>query len=146
MEQSATGWSQQLRQMRGLSAEGQRLAARLYGRTLEVTFSPAAMTAAAALTSPLTVELELYFSCLVRKAVRFHAALPAAEDSPDSHTRVLDQVHLQFSPVTTQHCSMESQSGAPPLERMPLTKPQSFLPHWVNIDYRHGKWLGEYGW
>ncbi len=77
-EPSATGWSQQLRQMLGMSGEGTRLAVRLYGRTLEVTFSPAAMAAAAALTSPLTVELELYFSCLVRKAVRFHAALPRA--------------------------------------------------------------------
>jgi len=33
----------------------------------------------------------------------------------------------------------------PPLERMSQTKPAAFLPHWLKIDHRHGKWLGEFG-
>ena len=125
---------------------GTYLDVRLHQRVIHVTFTPAAMTAAATLTDPLTVDMELYFSCYVRKAVRFRSALPASDSPAESHTHLHDQLYLQFSPVTTKHCALDTNNDeAPPLERMPVTRPQAFLPPWVSIDYRHGKWLGEFG-
>lgn len=138
-------WFSQLRQKLAPGSYGTHLDVRLYNRTVRSFFTPAAMTAAAALTTPLTVEMELYFSCFVRKAVRFYARPPSADCPTDSHTRLHDHVHLQFSPVTTQHCAMASCDSAPPMESMPVTRPQAFLPRWVSIDYRHGQWQGEFG-
>ncbi|MBI5041695.1 MAG: hypothetical protein HZB57_11015 [Gammaproteobacteria bacterium] len=144
-EQSRPHWYTQLRQLLMPASEGQHLEARLYGRVLHIHFSPAAIAAAATLQTPLTIELELYFSCFVRKAVRFHAAPPSTDSLPDSHTRILDHVHVHFHPVTTQHCSMANSPDAPPMETMPVTRPQAFLPRWVEIDFHRGAWIGEYG-
>lgn len=138
-------WLGQLQQKLTPDSTGTQLDVRLHDRAIQTYLSPAAMTAATALTAPLTVEMELYFSCFVRKAVRFHERLPLSDSPADSHTRLHEHLHLQFCPVTTQHCSMASCDEAPPMESMPVTRPQAFLPRWVTIDYRHGQWLGEFG-
>lgn len=119
--------------------------AQLFGRPLRVQLTPRAMHAAVALQSPLTVEVELYFSCMIRKAVRFRHAAPDSSLPPGSHSSLLEHLTLQFRPVTTQHCQLEAGAGAPPMETMPVTRPQAFVPRWVSIDFHHGDWLGEFG-
>lgn len=118
---------------------------RLFGRPLRVEFTPQAQVAAAALQSPLTVEAELYFSCMIRKAIRFRHGNPDDTLPTGSHAPLLDHLTLQFRPVTTQHCQIEVGAGAPPLETMPVTRPRAFVPRWVSIDFHHGDWLGEFG-
>lgn len=117
---------------------------RLFGRAVRWEMSPAAHAAATQLTAPLIVEMELYFSCLIRKAVRFH--------TPDaSNVEAADEAHLtrhlrlRFRPVTTQHCALPTDASAPPLETMPVTRPHAFVPRWLKLDYRHGIWYGEFG-
>ena len=123
--------------------EGARISARILGRTVRVELSPAAVEAAANLSAPLTVELELYFSCLVRKAVRFRSTAPDPALPRGSHTGLLDRLGLQFRPVTTKHCPLDQ--DAPPLEAMPITRPQAFVPRWVRVDVHKGEWLGDFG-
>ncbi len=53
-------------------------------------------------TQPLVVELELYFSCLVKKFVYFH------EEIPERTTIALnDKLSLFFRPVTSTACTFE---------------------------------------
>lgn len=117
----------------------------LYGRPVRVTLSAAAATAMAALTEPLLVEAELYFSCLIRKRLLIR---PMAECSEiDGEPVTIDEgLLLRFRPVVTQHCSIGDLDGAsPPLATMPVKNHRAFVPHWVNIDYRKGQWSGEFG-
>ena len=50
----------------------------------------------------LTVELELYFSCLVKKFVHFHELAPALES-----IAVTERLRVAFRPVTSTACSMD---------------------------------------
>lgn len=117
----------------------------LYGRPVQVRLTRAARTAAAGLATPVIVEMELYFSCLVRKAVRFHPAVKAPPIGDSEHAPITERLLLRFRPVTTEHCALPDDDSAPPLETMPVKRPQAFLPRWLNIDFRRGEWLGDFG-
>jgi hypothetical protein len=51
---------------------------------------------------PLVVELELYFSCLVKKFVHFHETAPLRDT-----VAVSDKLAVFFRPVTSTACSFE---------------------------------------
>ncbi len=121
------------------------MTAHLYGRAVSVRFSPAALHQARSLVEPLTVEMELYFSCFVRKAVRFRTGNATADVPDESRTALTDRLFLQFRPATTQHCRINADESAPPLETMPVKRPQAFLPRWIDINFKNGTWLGEFG-
>jgi hypothetical protein len=116
----------------------------LYGKPLQVQVTPAALRRAAQSSVPVLVELELYFSCLVRKQIRFRELHP---DQPQDAgcARIGSGLQLTFRAVTTRHCSIEGSGGQAPVETMPVKKPGLFVPAWVRIDYRSGQWRGSYG-
>ena len=66
-------------------------------RQVSVEVSRAASLELARRSAPLLVEMELYFSCLIRKKVRFHHE--AAEGEFISAT---DKLSVSFRPVMTQ--------------------------------------------
>jgi hypothetical protein len=111
------------------------------GRTLDLRVSAAARRALAAASAPLVVEMELYFSCLIRKRVRFPASAPAGATC----VRLDDRLTLCFRPVMTRACSVSEVEGAPELETFPIRKPEAFLPKWLTLDWRHDRWAGEFG-
>ena len=115
----------------------------LYGKAVQCRITRAARAAAAQLTAPLVVEMELYFSCLVRKALRFRP--PTDADAVIEEARLSEHLRVRFRPVTTQHCSLPADAVEPPLEAMPVTRPRAFVPRWLKIDFRHGAWCGEFG-
>lgn len=45
----------------------------------------------------------------------------------------------------TRRCSVADGGAAPPSERFPLDNPRPFVPKWLAIDYRRGKWVGRFG-
>jgi hypothetical protein len=115
-------------------------AIRLLNRDLEVRLSTAAGTALAARSAPLIVEMELYFSCLIRKRVRFLSAThPGAFCAP-----LDDRLTVCFRPVMTRHCALSAVEGQPELETFPIQRPEAFLPKWLALDFRRGTWSGEY--
>lgn len=112
----------------------------LKGRPVRVEITPRAQRALAARSRPLLAEMELYFSCLIRKAVRFR------DCSADSEaTAVNDALALRFRPVTTASCSMADYGRGPQLADFPLRRTTAFTPHWLRIDYLRGEWHGEFG-
>lgn len=108
-------------------------------RNVDVTLTSAAEKALAKRTTPLLAEMELYFSCLIRKTVRFHEA-----DTDDSST-FTDKLHIRFRPVMTKHCGTDYEGDEPPLTDFPITQAERYVPHWLTIDYKGGEWHGEFG-
>ena len=117
------------------------LAVELDGRTVNCELSARATQALAARATPLVAEMELYFSCLIRKRVRF-------PDSPhaDAHrVRVSNQLTLCFRPVMTRACAVSEVEDKPELEAFPISHPEAFVPKWLKLDFRRGQWSGEFG-
>jgi len=112
------------------------------GRELSLELSSAARTALAARTYPLYVQMELYFSCLLRLKVRFSETA-----SGDGVEWIAAGEHLfvSFRPVMTAHCSNDYEGDEPPLTDFPIAREAPFTPRWLHLDYRNGQWLGNFG-
>jgi hypothetical protein len=111
----------------------------ILGKKVLVEWSAAADQKLQALTEPLRVEMELYFSCLIRKAVRF-----GGDAHPGNFALAAPQLSIGFRPVMTKICRVSDVEGEPPLEDFPIVRPEAFVPKRLAIDYRDGKWLGEF--
>jgi hypothetical protein len=114
---------------------------RINGKPVTVEWSAAAQAALDRRSSPLTVELELYFSCLVKKFVHFH------ELQPDRETlAVSDRLRLYFRVVTSTACSMDlaERIGRQPEMELDVGVVRKLAPKRVWLDHRRGKWSGEY--
>ena len=111
----------------------------LADKNLDIRVSPRAARALAERTAPLQAEMELLFSCLIRKRVRF------SESVMNDATPVSDRLSVRFRPVMTRVCAMDDVTGSPPLDDFPIANPGPYVPHWLTIDYRRGEWSGEFG-
>lgn len=110
-------------------------------RSLNLTISKRAQAQLDRRTSALFLELELYFSCLVRKRVYVRETI----DACDAHT-VSDKLQVRFRPVVTETCAMrEVERDNPPVRDMPIVHPERYFPHWLTLDYVRGEWLAEFG-
>ena len=109
------------------------------GKSVVVTVSKNAAMRLDKLDKPLVMEMELYFSCLIRKAVYF-----GVEPNPELSCPVGEHLLLSFRPVMTNSCKVDS-SKPPELTSFPIAKVSAYVPKWVNLDYRRGDWLGEFG-
>ncbi|HEY6095137.1 MAG TPA: hypothetical protein VIU93_09330 [Gallionellaceae bacterium] len=112
----------------------------ILNKRVQVGWTPAAEAELMRRPTPLAVEMELYFSCLLRKKVRF---------GEQAHSRefllVTPQLQVAFRPVMTRVCSAAEVEDMPPLDDFPITNPAAFVPHWLKIDFRRGQWQGEFG-
>jgi hypothetical protein len=111
----------------------------ILGKKVLVEWSTSAAREMEALSEPLLVEMELYFSCLIRKAVRFGRGTHAGKFSPAS-----PRLNIGFRPVMTKACRVSDFEGEPPLEDFPIVKPEAFVPKRLTIDFKAGKWQGEF--
>lgn len=110
-------------------------------RTVNIQLTRAAEQELGNRQQPLLAEMELYFSCLIRKQVRFR-------DLGDETDTVSAGEHLEvrFRPVMTAACKVgEYEGDEPPLTDFPITRPDSYIPKWLRIDFKGGKWVGEFG-
>lgn len=113
----------------------------LNGRTVNVEISSSAKQALTLRTAPLYVELELYFSCLVKKFVHFR------EDSRGKEpVSVTDNLLLYFRPVTSTACTFEvaEKLGRQPEMDVDCEALHHVAPKRVQIDFTDGKWRGSY--
>lgn len=111
------------------------------GRDVLVEWTDEAALALAERKTPLIVELELYFSCLVKKFVHFRDA------APDRDTvAAYDKLQLYFRAVTSTACSMEKAEalGRQPEEELHTDAIRKMAPKKVSIDYVKGAWRGSY--
>lgn len=112
----------------------------ILGKSVRVEWSEAAEKALNKLKTPLWVEMELLFSCLIRKAVRFRQ-----DACPENFVSVTPQLKVRFRPVMTKACRISDLGGdETPLTDFPIKKPSAFVPKHLFIDNRRGQWIGEF--
>lgn len=110
----------------------------LHEKQIEIRLTAAAARALSQRATPLVAEMELLFSCLLRKRVYFG-------ESMGGTTPVNDQLSVRFKPIMTRRCSVSEGGATPPSEGFPLENPRPFVPGWLAIDYRRGEWVGNFG-
>lgn len=113
----------------------------LNGRPVQVQITPAAAQALALLAEPIHVELELYFSCLVKKFVHFRADSRGKPTVP-----VGDKLLLYFRPVTSTSCTWDvaERLGRQPEMDIDCEALHHVAPKRVFIDHVDGQWRGSY--
>ncbi len=111
----------------------------IMGKPVKVEWSAAAERQMQMLSEPLPVEMELYFSCLIRKAVRFGREAQAADFAVAS-----PHLKIGFRPIMTRSCNVRDFEVEPPVEDFPIVKPAAFVPKRLTIDFRQGRWDGEF--
>jgi hypothetical protein len=116
------------------------LSATFEGKAIAIRLTDTARHALAARKLPLIAEMELYFSCLIRMQVRFYDGDPALTATP-----VNEQLAIRFRPVMSERCDMHAVEGKPALKEFPIVRRQPFVPRWLNLDFKKGKWVGEFG-
>ncbi len=107
---------------------------------IQVRLTAGAERALAVHPTPLLVELELLFSCLIRKRVRFPAT-PHADAIPVPGTD--PRLTLYFHPVCTKVCAI-GDAEVPDLLTFPIRRVTPFIPRAVTLDYRKGAWVGDF--
>lgn len=107
---------------------------------IQVRLTAGAERALAVHPTPLLVELELLFSCLIRKRVRFPVA-PHADAIPVPGTD--PRLTLYFHPVCTKVCVI-GDAEVPDLLTFPIRRVTPFIPRAVTLDYRKGGWIGDF--
>jgi len=121
----------------------------MMGKSVKVEFSVKAERELMNRKSPLYIEMELYFSCLLRKQVRIYEGEryePEQHIGDDFMVKISDKLSIGFRPVMTKSCSVSScEGGKPPLSDFPIEKPQTYVPKWLKVDFRKGEWCGNFG-
>ena len=120
-----------------------KLTAQFMGKVTEVTLSNRAKSELEKRSDPVYLEMELYFSCLVRKRVYECSYLKNSSFS----TSINDTLVLSFKPVMTDVCMIipEGEEPPPQVSTYPVVNPERFVPSWLSIDYKNNKWCGDFG-
>lgn len=115
--------------------------ATINGKNVSVNWSKRAAHELAQRREPLFVELELYFSCLVKKFVHFRAPNSTHEPS-----WVNEKLAIYFRPVTSTSCSWETaaQLGRQPETEIDTPATRRIAPKRVELDFKNGAWVAEY--
>lgn len=111
-------------------------------RDIAVHLSRRAMRTLENRKAPLYVNMELYFSCLVKKIVHFF-------DSPTiAGAKVSNKLFVSFRPVQSKSCNMQDlgTNSEPTLIDLPVAKKKAIVPRHLFIDYKRGKWKGDFTW
>lgn len=109
------------------------------GHPLHIETTRRAARALAQRDQPLTVEMQLYFSCVVKKRVIFH------EEGEHDEERVTDKLSIVFRPVEALSCDPVAFAANYP-ERRQLTSSAALKMHpsRLSLDYRQGCWCGSF--
>ena len=125
-------WFHRYRYQRGISIDG---------RALELRWTGRAQRALERRNESLIVELQLMFSCVVKKRVLFH-------DRADfERMPAVAGMELAFHPVASAACDPVEFASHYPVGRVLETSAAKRMapPRWVEIDYRRGHWEGRCG-
>lgn len=95
--------------------------------------------------TPLLVEMQLYFSCVVKKRVLFHAHDTGDIEQTDEIVRVNDKLHVVFRAVQASSCDPVEFARHYPVKQEFRTRPAlKMYPSRLKLDYPQDGWLGEF--
>lgn len=110
----------------------------LQGKRVDVSWTSRAEKALVSRREPLLIEMQLYFSCVIKKRVVFH-------NSTDFETvAVNDKIKVGYRAVQSAVCDPETFARDYPQDRKLDSKAaMKMQPSKLNIDFKQGQWLGE---
>jgi len=93
-------------------------------------------------SAPLVVEMQLYFSCVVKKRVLFNLQ---PRDENVASVEVNDKLHVVFRTVQANSCDpVEFASSYPIAMEYETQGARQMRPSLLQIDHRSGQWQGEF--
>jgi hypothetical protein len=112
----------------------------VYEKPVCVELSTRAERALAKRTDPLFAEVQLIFGCMVAKRVWFH------EEANKDAIPVTPKLSVWFRPARyPKTCSFDEIDNGAEASNFPMAVDQKgFVPDVVQIDYRAGKWVGDF--
>ena len=116
----------------------------LHGKAVQVELSVPALQATSNLQQLLVAEIHLIFGCLVVKRVWFKAQA-TVQGRP---VMITDQLGAGFRVVRySKSCRISHiDNGDEIPSDFPLVADmRRYVPDWLKIDYRRGKWSGSFG-
>lgn len=112
---------------------------RINQRAVEVKWTARAERELRQLDQGLVVELQLYFSCVIKKRVLFYAG------SGFDAIRVNDSIGLTFRSIASAVCDpREFATSYPQGKDLSSGKAARMVPRTVEIDFRQGGWEGQF--
>ena len=112
----------------------------IYDKQVRVKWSRSAHRQLQRLENGLIVDMELLFSCLVKKHVYFDEG-----NTPRASDGVLPDVQFRFRATITSTCDLSREGGAISHQHTPIPQSGRFIPDWCAIDYVDDTWRGEFG-
>ncbi|MDH3760348.1 MAG: hypothetical protein OEU50_05145 [Gammaproteobacteria bacterium] len=113
---------------------------RINQREIEVSWTGRAERELQRRQQQLVVEMQLYFSCVVKKRVLFHHH----SDQPGS-VRVNENIGLLFQPIASAACDPEEFAARYPQgKNLSAGRAARMVPRRVEIDYRQENWEGQF--
>ena len=110
-------------------------------KPLIVEWTPRAQHELDRRTRPLYVEMELYFSCMVKKYIHFL-------DQPRNaaSVQINEKFAVYFRPVTSTECSMDlaAELGRQPEIELHNEVVSRMVPKRILVDFKNSRWVGEY--
>lgn len=111
----------------------------LRDNTTEVRWTERAEQAFSDRNTPLIAEMQLYFSCVVKKRILFH------EHSEMEGVPVDERLHILFRSVESTSCDPEEFVQNFPVKRELMSPAAGKLhPSALEIDFSKGSWHGEF--
>ena len=110
-------------------------------KPLIVEWTPRAQRELDRRTHPLYVEMELYFSCMVKKYIHF---LDRPRNAASVH--ITEKFAVYFRPVTSTECSMDlaANLGRQPEIELHNEAVSRMVPKRIFVDFKNSRWIGEY--
>lgn len=112
---------------------------RLNDREVLVEWTEPAQEALTNRSHPLNIEMQLYFSCVVKKRVLFH------EQGSLGALAVNNLINVSFRSVQSAVCTPEEFTREYPEARELHATSDKMTPSRLRFDFRRGQWLGEFG-
>ena len=114
----------------------------LKGKTLSVSWTQRAERQFSRRQRPLLAEMQLYFTCVVKKRVVFH---DSGHSDDTQGTAVNDHLHVAFRPVEANSCDpVEFAANFPVRREFDSSGAKGMHPSSLHIDFKKGEWRGEF--
>jgi hypothetical protein len=114
----------------------------LRGEPLQVSWSRRAERQLQSRVRPLLAEMQLYFSCVVKKRVLFHEH-PPGEDL--TTVTVNERLQVAFRAVEANSCDpLEFAANFPVRREFASSGASRMHPAKLRLDYKGGRWWGEF--
>ncbi|MCU7940744.1 MAG: hypothetical protein KZQ64_16130 [gamma proteobacterium symbiont of Bathyaustriella thionipta] len=116
---------------------------RINGKPLCIEWTNRADSALRKRKYPLNIEMELYFSGMIKKMVIFHDS-PKNKIEQDKLHSITRQMKVWFHPVTSGVFKMGDAPHQQSMIDVEIINLHNYYPKKLNIDFRNDRWEGHF--